>query len=217
MDKEAIMSSPTVDDRERRTRRQSDGALRVERLRERAAEMRRSAPHPEARVAPQLWPRIDLAESRTDRRDGDRSANDQRRDESPGRGPAPRRRELENVRDRMDRARAEDLLTKVRTSEWWDNATAGDLERARRVASAGGTPPSSRAAIRTEMQDVAQRRYGSSVDGAIRYERENPNQPPPDLRPSHGRTLLGPRARGAISYDSDELLTDSPPKGSRKL
>lgn len=183
------MSSPTVDDRERRRRRQDDGALRVERLRERAAEMRRSAPHPQSRLGPQPWPRTDLAESRTDREDA-RSVDDRRRNESPGRGPAPRRRELENLRARMDRVRAEDLLAKVRTSEWWDTATAGDLERARRVASASGTPPSSRAAIRTEMQEVAQRRYGSSVDGAIRYERENPNQPPPDVRPSHGRTLI---------------------------
>lgn len=184
------MSTPTASARQGRRQRPSDGVLRAERLRERAAEMRRSSPHPQARAAQPTQPSAGDARSRIDRPEGVRVADDRRHGESLGRGPTPRRRELANVRDRMDQARAEDLLAKVRTSGWWDNATAGDLERARRVASAAGTPASSRTAIRTEMQDVAQRRYGSSVDGAIRYERENPNQPPPDMRPSHGRTLI---------------------------
>lgn len=100
-----------------------------------------------------------------------------------------RRVERESMRDRVDRARAEDVLAKVRTSGWWDGASAGDLERARAIANSPGTSSGSRSAIRGEMESVAQRRYGVSVDGAIRYERENPNQPPPDIRAPQGRSI----------------------------
>lgn len=167
-------------------RSRTESAVNVDHLRERAAAIRRARPHTgRARPGPDQaneprasergeWPMV--AQER-ENFEAARGREDQR-------GSQLRRRDLESVRERTDRARAEEALAKVRNTGWWDNATAGDLERVRTVANATGTPSSSRAAIRNEMQDVSQRRYGSSVDGAIRYERENPNQPPPDMRSS---------------------------------
>lgn len=86
-----------------------------------------------------------------------------------------------SVSERVDRARAQRVLSSVRDTGWWNGASAQDLERARSIANAAGTPASSRAAINSQMQHVANARYGTDVRGAIRYERENPTQPPPDV------------------------------------
>lgn len=182
------MSTPTVEERRGRTVQATTGALRAEGLRERAAAIRRSTSRPAPSESGRPYRRVVPGVSTPKHEETGRKSGERRR-EAPGeRGPASRRRDLQSVRERLDRARAEEMLAKVRSSEWWDTATAGDLEKARRIANASGAPASSRTAIRTEMQDVAQRRYGSSVEGAIRYERENPNQPPPDIGP-HGIAL----------------------------
>lgn len=168
------MSTPTLEEQTgpvHRTSR-SASALKAERLRESAAVIRQSQQVPSSHRLP---PSPKSAEPERDRR-GDRRSD-------------LHRREPENMQRRVDRARAERALAQVRDPRWWDRATAGDLERARVAANAPGAPSSSRTEIRNEMRDVAQRRYGTSVSGAIRYERENPHQPPPDIRTANGRSL----------------------------
>ena len=185
------MRPPALDEQTARTRRADriESSLRAERLRERAAAIRglRRGTH-----------NISVSRATGDgagsrERPGRMSewnpSTQRSRDQAEKRESQNRRRDLESVQARVDRARAAAVLSSVRTAGWWDKATAGDLERAVTVANAPETPASSRVAIRTEMQDVTQRRYGTSVDGAIRYERENPQQPPPDIRNNAGRVL----------------------------
>lgn len=150
----------------------SASALKAERLRESASVIRQSR-----RVAGSLKTPPPPKPAGPERGRGD------------DRRPELRRGEPENMQRRMDRMRAERALAQVRDPRWWDRATAGDLERARVAANGPGAPSSSRAEIRNEMRDVAQRRYGTSVSGAIRYERDNPQQPPPDMRTANGRAL----------------------------
>lgn len=189
---EAFMSTPTVDEPVRRQTRpeQPRRAIDVDRIRQRAAAVRRARPHPDRSPAVQAESRGTAARQRAiplhELREDERSA---RRKPNAKAGNAPHRRELESVQERTDRVRAERALAQVRDPRWWDRASAGDLERARLAANASGVAPGSRAAIRSEMREVAQRRYGTSVDGAILYERENPRQPPPDMRFSGGRAL----------------------------
>ena len=193
------MSTPTLDTQYQRPPRawQSDSERRAERLRGGAAAIRRTPSRPRAHVeqrdmlreraaTPQVRATRErrgeqAAAGREERREaGPREPREERSEERPG--PARRTRDLESVRERTERARAAETLAKVNTSGWWDNATAGDLERARKVAAAPSAGAGTRSAIQRQMADVSQRRYGTSVDGAIRYERDNPNQPPPDMR-----------------------------------
>lgn len=188
---EALMSTPTVAEPVRQQIRPEHPrrAVDVDRLRQRAAAVRRARPHPARSPAAHADDRgtaarlraIPLRELREDERSARRNTN--------AKAGAPHRRELESVKERADRVRAERALAQVRDPRWWDRASAGDLEQARRAATASGVAPGSRAAIRNEMREVAQRRYGTSVDGAILYERENPRQPPPDMRSRGGRAL----------------------------
>lgn len=195
------MSTPTLDTTPQRPPRawQSDSERRAERLRSGAAAIRRTPPRPRESAAQRDVPseRARTPEPR-ERRDGqveqerrdaraDAARSDrretrprERRDERLG--TARRTRDLESVRERTERARAAETLAKVNTNGWWDNATAGDLERARKVAAVPGAGAGTRSAIQRQMADVSQRRYGTSVDGAIRYERDHLNQPPPDMR-----------------------------------
>jgi len=189
---EALMSTPTVDEPVRQQVRPEPPrrAIDVDRLRRSQAAVRRARPHPDRSPAAHAESRDTAARQRAiplrELRDDERSS---RRNPYAKAGGAPNRRELESVQERADRVRAERALAQVRDPRWWDRASAGDLERARVAANASGVAPGNRAAIRNEMREVAQRRYGTSVDGAILYERENPRQPPPDIRSSGGRTL----------------------------
>ncbi|MGO1764139.1 MAG: hypothetical protein ACTHZJ_05475 [Brevibacterium yomogidense] len=170
-----------------------------ERLRVAAAAVRRAAP---------------AAPERRDHLAGPRPVITQERRELDARldlrAAETRRVNRESMRDRVNRARAESVLARVRTSGWWDNATAGDLEQARAIANAPGTPSVNRSAIRGEMESVAQRRYGGSVDGAIRYERENPNQPPPDIR---ARSAAPPAPARAAEADPVRSSPAAPSAG----
>lgn len=189
---EALMSTPTVDEPVRQQTRpeQPRRAIDVARLRQRAAAVRRARPHPDRSPAAHVESRDAAARQRAiplrDLREDEPRA---RRNPNVKTGRTPHRRELESVQERTDRVRAERALAQVRDPRWWDRASAGDLEQARLAANASGAAPGNRAAIRNEMREVAQRRYGTSVDGAILYERENPRQPPPDVRPVRVQVL----------------------------
>lgn len=95
-------------------------------------------------------------------------------------GARPRQQPMVAMQERIDQARAERALAQVRDSAWWTRASVGDLERAQQAASMTNSPASHQ--IRAQMEDTARARYGTNVRGAIKYERENPNQPPPDVR-----------------------------------
>lgn len=191
-DQEALMSTPTVDEpaRQQTQSEHPRRAVDADRLRQGAAAVRRARPHPDRSPEAHAESRSTAARQRViplrDLREDETSA---RRTLNPKTGKAPHRRELESVQERADRVRAERALAQVRDPRWWDRASAGDLEQARLAASASGVAPGNRAAIRNEMREVAQRRYGTSVDGAILYERENPRQPPPDRCFVGGRAL----------------------------
>ena len=213
------MSTPTLDTQYQRPPRawQSDSERRAERLRGGAAAIRRTPPHPRAHVEqrdmlrePAATPEVRATRER--RGEQAAAAREERRDAVPRDrseerpGPARRTRDLESVRERAERARAAETLAKVNTSGWWDNATAGDLERARKVAAAPSAGAGTRSAIQRQMADVSQRRYGTSVDGAIRYERDNPYQPPPDMRGA-----AAPLMSGGGSGRPGTALRDRPP------
>ena len=95
-------------------------------------------------------------------------------------GAHVREQQLTAMRERVEQARAERVLAQVRDSSWWTRASVGDLERAQHAASMSNSPASHQ--IRARMEDTARARYGTDLRGAITYERENPNQPPPDVR-----------------------------------
>lgn len=95
-------------------------------------------------------------------------------------GMRVREQQLTPMQDRVDQVRAERTLAQVRDSAWWTRASVGDLERAQQAASMSNSPASHQ--IRAQMEDTARSRYGTDLRGAIKYERENPNLPPPDVR-----------------------------------
>lgn len=183
------MSTPTLEETRPRMQQLSAGEQKAARLRERAAEVRRQTPHRSLAERDAEGRRRLPEEHRREAAADDRAAKPRSPREPAERAPERRKLEMKAVRDRMGQRRAEAVLANVRASGWWDNATAGDLERARRIANESGTPAANRSAIRNEMREVSQRRYGTSVDGAIRYERENPHQPPPDVQTSSGPVL----------------------------
>lgn len=92
--------------------------------------------------------------------------------------------QLRSIREHVERARAQQALRAVQDPSWWNRASASDLERVRAIANHAGS--THRQAIHGQMQDVARTRYGTTVSGAIQYERSNPSQPPPDVAHTRG-------------------------------
>jgi len=100
-----------------------------------------------------------------------------------------RSRDLQSMPERVDAARARQVLNRVSDPAWWNRASAQGLETARSMADSAGTPAAARVAIHDRMEHVARTRYGTDVRGAIAYERANPMQPPPDVS---ARSQTGP-------------------------
>ena len=104
------------------------------------------------------------------------------REQTPARAIRGRDESARSVRERVDDARAAQALANVRDPGWWNRATVGDLERAQAAAQSTAASAGNRAAIQSQMNNVARQRYGTDVQGAIQYEGRNPGQPPPDMR-----------------------------------
>ncbi|MGQ4495497.1 hypothetical protein ACUH95_00570 [Dermabacteraceae bacterium P13101] len=81
-----------------------------------------------------------------------------------------------------DREAAKFALQSVSSDGWWDKANAADLARVRDLANSAGTPADLKAKINHQMEQTARRRYGTDLEGAIRYEESHPMMPPPDVR-----------------------------------
>lgn len=90
-----------------------------------------------------------------------------------------------SMAQRVEDERAAQVLRQVQDPAWWNRATAADLQTAQAVVQRGAANPATRARIDREMQHVARTRYGTSVQGAIEYERTHPTMPPPDLTQAH--------------------------------
>lgn len=115
-------------------------------------------------------------------RPGRRAAvsRDAREDSGTRDDPHARKRvDPRELQERVEERRAAQALRDVRDPAWWNKATAQDIERVQAIAQHGGASPAARQRITSKMNEVAQARYGTDVDGAIRWERSNPTQPPP--------------------------------------
>lgn len=141
---------------------------------------RNTPPRPQGAPRPRQGRRLDV---RTRARQSPRIEREEQQVQ-----PAARSRErvvqLRSMRERVERARAQQALRAVQDPSWWNRASASDLERMRAIANRAAS--TRRQAIHGQMQHVARTRYGTTVSGAIQYERSNPSQPPPDVTHTRG-------------------------------